>query len=361
MTKTQQIALGEDRREQQPWATPGEFFSAVMRAGRASVATSLDPRLRPLATAVGASPAGGFAIPEAVIGPVLAASAEDDPTAGRMMNIPMGEPIVHLTARVDKNHTTSVSGGFKVYRQPPETPTLVTTSRGEYERVTGNASKPVIGLTFADNLLVEASMPAFAAVLTESFRDEFASSFLEERFRGTGVDQMAGILTSPALIIAPKENGQAAATITGENVLAMRRRVWRYRRAVWIANHDALPQLMKLAVPNGTGATPVPAWAPGDDENGIPDQLLGRPLFYAEAASTLGEVGDLMCVNWSQYLNFEYRPLQTVSSVHVRWQANETAFRFTQRVDGAPWWRAPLTPRRSSLTLSPFVALEARA
>jgi HK97 family phage major capsid protein len=167
-------------------------------------------------------------------------------------------------------------------------------------------------------------------------------------------------LKSGSLIVVAKESGQAADTIVAENVINMRARCWGYRRAVWIANPDAVPQLMKLVIVAGTGGTQIPVWRPGNDENGVPDMLLGRPLYYSERCSALGDEGDIVLANWSQYLDGQYRPMDGVSSIHVRWQANESAFRFILRNDGSPWWRSPLTPRRSSVTLSPFVTLAAR-
>jgi hypothetical protein len=74
---------------------------------------------------------------------------------------------------------------------------------------------------------------------------------------------------------------------------------------------------------------------------------------------TLGTAGDLMLVNWSQYLEGTYQPLQSAESIHVRFVNNERAFRFTMRNDGAPWWRSALTPKHSSNTLSPYVRLAA--
>ena len=59
-----------------------------------------------------ADPYGGFLIPEGFSPNLLSVGAETDPTAGRTMNIPMTTPSLSIPARVDKNHSTSVSGGL---------------------------------------------------------------------------------------------------------------------------------------------------------------------------------------------------------------------------------------------------------
>lgn len=365
-TSTPHIELGADRRTLDPFRgfrTPGELLEAIREAELRP--SAVDERLRPLAAAGSdehgtySGPAGGFLVPESMA-PFVANvqdGGEEDPAAGRTLPVPMSTPVVHVAARVDKDHSNSVSGGLRVYRRP-ETVDL-TSSRGEYERIT-LVAKDASALTYGTDELVMDSFASFAALLGASYRDEFNATFLEERLRGTGVGEMEGILSSPALITVAKEGGQAADSIVGENVLKMRARCWGYRRAVWIANHDAIPQLTKLTIAIGTAGAHIPAWQPSND-NGTPDTLLGRPLIYSESASTLGDLGDVSLINWSQYLDGTYKPFQSVSSLHVRYLSHETAFKFWVRNAGAGWWRSALTPRRSTTTLSPFVTLAARA
>ncbi|MGH7460987.1 MAG: hypothetical protein ACREMA_08155 [Longimicrobiales bacterium] len=92
-----------------------------------------------------------------------------------------------------------------------------------------------------------------------------------------------------------------------------------------------------------------------------PDTLAGRPIFYTEYCSPLGDEGDLLLVNWSQYLEGTYQPLQSAESVHVRWSEHERAFKFWLRNAGAPWWRSSLTPANGTAKLSPIITLATRA
>jgi HK97 family phage major capsid protein len=245
-----------------------------------------------------------------------------------------------------------------VYRIPQTEP--VSPSRTRLEQIQLDA-KTLVGLTFASERLVTDSFPALAAMLDASFRDEFAGRQLEERIWGTGVGEFTGVMRVPALITIPKEEGQADNTIVWQNIVNMRARCWGFKRAVWLATQEAVPQLTTLTVPVGDGGAHVPAWQAGSDEDGVPDQLLGRPLYYSsDVCSPLGDLGDLMLINWSQYLDATYRPVEAASSIHVRYAAIEEAFRFILRSDGAPWWRSALTPRRSTTTLSPYVTLAPR-
>jgi hypothetical protein len=47
-------------------------------------------------------------------------------------------------------------------------------------------------------------------------------------------------------------------------------------------------------------------------------------------------------------------------SIHLWFDQNLTAFRFTVRIAGQPWWSGSIASRDGSFTQSPFVALAAR-
>jgi hypothetical protein len=54
--------------------------------------------------------------------------------------------------------------------------------------------------------------------------------------------------------------------------------------------------------------------------------------------------------------------MQFASSIHLRFDYDQTAFRFVFRIDGQPWWPTAATPLyATSDTLSPFVTLAERA
>lgn len=338
---------------------PREFFGLVMHATQTGRVE--DERLQYLAAAgtdeqqVTSDPYGGFLVPEGMSPDLMSVMPEDDPFAGRTTPLPMDSPTVHVNARVDKDHSSSVSGGLTVTRRAETVEG--SSSRMKTEQITLHANG-LFGLAYATEELLNDSPRSIAALLESGFRDEFQSNHVKELLRGTGVGEPEGIQNNPALITVAKESAQTADTIVGENLIKMRARAWRYARSFWLANHDTLPQLMQahLAGTNGD----VFLFQPG---RGIdsPDTLLGRPIFFTEYAETLGDKNDIMLVDPSQVLEGTLQPLQSAESIHVRFERNERTFRFTMRNDARGWWRAPLTPNKSSNTLSPFVTLAARA
>lgn len=339
--------------------TPREFMMTVMEAGRGK---KLDERLNILKQAAAGSdeagtfsdPYGGFLVPEGFSPELLQLTPEGDPMAGRTRQVPMTNPIVKFPARVDKNHSTSVSGGLRVFRRAEADSSP--SSRMELEQVSLEAHN-LFGLSYATEEILTDSPISFVAILASGFQDEFNSRIIDERLNGTGVGEYLGVLNSPALITVAKENSQTADTVVYENVIKMRARCWGYSDAIWLANHDVLPQLMLMNQTIGDGGLPV--WQPSARED-HPDILLGRPLFFTEYCQTVGDVGDLVLANFREYLEGTLQPLQSAESMHVRFVNHERAFKFWLRNAGAPWWRSPLTPKNSAATLSPFVTLAER-
>lgn len=335
---------------------PREFMTSVIEVGRGM---GQDDRLRFLTVGSdeargNSDPAGGFLIPEAFSPNLLKLDPEDDPIGGRTTRMPMASTIVKIPARVDKNHSTSVSGGLTVTRRPETV--AASASQMTFEQVTVEAHG-LFGLSYATEEILTDSPISFAAILSAGFSEQFTGHLIRERIRGVGAGEMQGILNAACLVTVSKETGQAADTINKENIDKMRSRCWGYGKAVWLANYDTLPQLRSLSMSVGTAGVPVPYF---QQEPGGQAYLDGRPLIFTEYASTLGDVGDLILGNWSEYLEGIYQPMQSAESMHVRFVNHERAFKFWMRNGGAPWWKTAMTPQNGTNTLSPFVVLEAR-
>jgi HK97 family phage major capsid protein len=295
-------------------------------------------------------PYGGYLIPIAFLPGLLRIEPEMDPTMGRVTQVPMQASTVEIAARVDKNHSTSVSGGLRVYRRAEAD--TVASSRMEFERISLHANS-LMGVSFATEEILQESPMSFVAILQAGFSDEFDSKILDERLNGTGVGEYLGVYNSPALISVTRTQ---ASEVDYLDIINMMARAWRYRNCIWLANHDVIPQLGQLSLTVGAGGSAIFVQSAADD---LPSTLMGRPLFYSEYVPALGSAGDLSLIDWSQYLEGTYQPLQTAESIHVRFVNAERAFRFMMRNDGAPWWRSPLTPKRGTNTLSPYVRLAA--
>lgn len=384
-----QVHVGENRVEKDPrkgFASHRDFLMACMKNSEARAADEVDERLRHVAVraddgmpgiafmlpeaftprsllaaagsdehGVYADPYGGYAVPTAIVPGVRQIGADPDPTAGRTQPVPMEAPSVDILARVDKNHSTSVSGGLTVGRRAETS--SINSSRMEIERITLKAAG-LFGLAYETEELLTDSPISFVTLIASGFRDQFGAKIFWEKLHGSGAGEFLGVLNSPAKIQVAKQAGQQAGTITAINVIEMEARAW--GNPIWLANHTTKPQLRQLALimDNGYAGGVVSLYQPSL-QAGMPDMLLGKPIFYTEHLPAKGEEGDIILVDWSQYLEGLYQPLQSAESVHVRFLNHERAFKFWLRNAGAPWWRSPLTPHKGD-TLSPIVTLAER-
>lgn len=339
--------------------TPREFLLSVMKH---QTTGKVDKRLEGLHVKAAGSDEqmgsndayGGFLVPIGFSPDFLKLDPEADPIGSRTRMVPMERPAIRIPARVDKDHRTSVSGGLTVTRRPETIEH--TSSRMQVEQIELTAHS-LHGIAFATEEILMDSPQTFTALLADGFNDQFTYHMIGERLEGTGIGEYLGILNAPATITVEKEVGQQPETILYDNLKKMRSRCWRYGEAVWMTNHDTVPDLMSLQQALGVAGAIV--WHPNARED-FTETLLGRPLIVTEYTKALGQRGDIILANWKEYLEGIYQPLQSAESIHVRFVNHERAFKFWMRNAGQPWWKTSLTPKHSPKTLSPFVVLEDR-
>ena len=238
----------------------------------------------------------------------------------------------------------------------------VTKTKPKFRRVEFDLHKLFSIAYVTDELLQDSS--ALMSILGQAFSEEIM--FMTELgiMSGSGAGLPLGVLNSPALITAPKVNGQATQTIVRENIDAMWSRLWSrsQKNAVWFINQFALPQLFELNQAVGTGGQLV--FTPPGGLSATPyATLFGRPVVITEYNPFNGTPGDIFLADMSQYTIVDKGGVQAATSMHVAFLTDEMAFRITYRVDGKPMWVAPLTAFQggaSNLTVSPFVALATR-
>ena len=332
-------------------ATTGKVPPKMMDYQKIEAAAGADEQ------SVISNPYGGFTVPDKLNPTIIKIDPEVNPMAGRTTMFNMTLPKESYPARVDKTHTSSVSGGLTVSRSI-ETQ-YSASSKIEMEQINFNAT-PLDGHAFATRQVLDYSLESWSQIITSGFDDEFESKLVKERISGTGAGMYLGVLNSDATVSQAKLTGQVAKTIEAENVQNMRSRCYKYGRAIWLANHDCYPELAKMSITVGTGGELVYQPSVVEDR---PDFLLGRPIFYTEYCKTLGTVGDLILANWGEYWEGSLggEGVKSAQSIHVRFLEAETTFKFWKENDGKPSWLTYLTPAESSTTLSPFVTLATRA
>lgn len=212
-----------------------------------------------------------------------------------------------------------------------------------------------------DELLQDSS--AIEGVMSQAFAEEIRFKLDDAIFRGDGAGKPLGILSAGCLVTQAAEAGQGADTVLFENIVKMWARMVASSRAnaVWYINQEIEPQLYGMHLAIGTAGVPV--YMPANGLSTTPyATLFGKPVKPIEHASAIGDVGDIVLADLSQYLLADKGGVQMASSIHIQFLYDETAFRATYRVDGQPIRAKSITPYKSTAgnTLSSFVTLAAR-
>lgn len=132
---------------------------------------------------------------------------------------------------------------------------------------------------------------------------------------------------------------------------------------MWLINQDIEPQLLTLAFPTTVTTAAVPVYLPPGGLSASPyGMLMGRPVIPTEACQTLGDAGDIILTDLTQYLTaVKTSGIRQDVSMHLWFDYDMTAFRFVMRVAGQPWWGSAISPKNGSATRSCVVSLAARA
>lgn len=298
---------------------------------------------------------GGFLIPPTFANELLMRTYDNKllekldmrQTTGNTLSV----PAIDETSRVDGSRF----GGVRMYWDAEAA--QMTTTKPAYMKVELRLHK-LMGISYATDELLQDSGIAIEQHLYKVFGMEMAFKIGDAIINGTGAGMPLGLLNSSATVSITKETGQAAATILYENINKMYSRLYAPCRpkAMWLINQDVEPQLETMVINQGGIAYPV-YLPPGGASERPYATLKGLPVMPVEFCASLGTVGDIILVDLSQVLGLRKNEAEQASSIHLRFDYAETAFRLIFRADARPWWVAPLTPYKGSATQSFAITL----
>jgi len=178
----------------------------------------------------------------------------------------------------------------------------------------------------------------------------------EEVLFGDGVAKALGFTNGADKVTVTRNT---AAKVKAEDIVNMKARHLRQRGSAgsfWMVNQAVWGQLPLMTI----GDQPVFV----TDLTGATDGfLLGMPVFTTEDCEKLGAVGDVYLVNPTAYVALEkVGGTKFASSMHVKFDQDLMAFRWTSRFGGIPMFNSVYTPRNNNGgsakdTLSNFVVL----
>lgn len=336
-----------------------DFLSSIYHRNGTEDALGKRAKLEAIRNAFGSTVGsdGGFLIPESLRSELLRVALETAVVRPRARVVPMETLTVPFPTIDATSHASNVYGG--VTAAWTEESGQLSDSSAKFGRVKLEAKK-LTAYSEVPNELFTDSIISLETFIGEIFPEAIAWFEDIAFIRGTGAGEPKGFLNADAAVSITKEAGQPADTIVWENIVKMYSRMLptSLGRAVWIAHIDTFPELATMALSVGTGGSAI--WLNNGTE-GPPMTILGRPVIFTEKAETLGDAGDINFVDLGYYLLGDRQAIQASTSPHFKFQNDQTAIRFIERVDGRPWIQSAITPNKGSNTLTPFVKIAARA
>lgn len=301
---------------------------------------------------------GGFLVPQTFMFDTLDKSLESEIVRPRCRVEPMTTPTKSISTYDDSTHASGVLYGGLTAQWIEEGGEI------DYQfakvRQIQLVAKTMVFLTAASNELLQ-DAPSYSSGLTG--RLTAALNWNIDRVTlatGTGAGQPKAIMHDAALITVAKETNQPADTIVWENLTKMFSRLHPacLANSVWVVLQSAIPQLLSLSIAVGTGGSVVPVMSESNGQF----KILTRPVVITEKLNPLGDLGDCMLVDLSQYaVGIVRNGMRLDQSSHLLFKTDESTWRLIVHVDGQGTWKQAFQPVNSADTLSWCVTLAARA
>jgi len=330
-----------------------DFLMAVNNRGVRGVAP--DKRLsKDLEEGVGS--AGGFLLPELFEESLLNLNLSEEIIRSRckVYGIPKAKGnSISIPAYEDTAHQTSIAGVIAYWKAEggtlqKSTPTL--------RKVAMTVNK-LTCLSDSSNELIEDSAIPISEMIGYLMKSAIGFEFDKVCIGGTGGGQPLGFRNSPAVITIAKESEQDADTIVYENLVNCFSRLpvnsYLKKNTIWISSVSNIPQLMQIGIKLGTAGVHIPVFK---EESGR-YFIIGKECLFSEHASVLGDEGNLMLVDLSQYALAIKAGIRIESSIHDKFTTDMSTFRAVIRFDGQPLINSALTLADGSTTVSPFIQL----
>jgi HK97 family phage major capsid protein len=189
------------------------------------------------------------------------------------------------------------------------------------------------GYTEITNTLLESSVVNLVNFLTRMFREAWYWYTDKEFIQGTGGKKPLGIVNDPSALTV---NRQTASTVEVDDILNMEARMPSVfdEGSVFFITKKARAALRGQKV-SANSKELVLQESFRDISDGYSMTLLGRPAVLADGKiPAIGNTGDVILGNWSNYYIGFPQDFSMDSSKHAQFRKNRTALRCSGRVDG---------------------------
>ena len=329
-----------------------EFFNVIL-------SNRFDPRLPALqkqifdAQTETTPSSGGFSVPEEMAARWLDASLENEITRRHCQVFPMKSESLLVPAWDAKDFSSGAYAGLTMTFSAESSEASKQTAKMRQIQLTAK-----VGQIYVDaSLELVGDGRGFADQLRQAMIKAIAFGIDRHCIgsAGTGAGVPQSIQNAACRIAISGESGQNSGTIQYANLKKLYARQLNPTKAIFMFNHQAIPDLLELSVSIGTGGDHIPVLNQSGDGRFT---ILGRPAIPTSHLPAIGSANCVMFIDWDYYaLGMRQEVIFDTTDSH-RWLTRERSYRVLIRFDGQATLDAEITPE-NGITMSPIVGLAA--
>ncbi|QDU81554.1 Phage capsid family protein [Polystyrenella longa] len=300
---------------------------------------------------------GGFLIPEQYSDQILEIANESSFCLSRVNSVNMTGDTYSQPVIKQSGTTNSSNGGSNFYQGiyfewTEDDQTKPGSKDFSLDKIKLEA-KESSGHTVLDNYLYDDAPANVEEKLKQTVGKAYAHLIDSVIIGGNGIGKPHGFIPSSASKGVTRATDDNNADIWTDVTSMMGACHDPNEDAIWIINKSVQASMLRMG---DEGNNTI--WAANAATTG-PTSLYGRPVFYTEKNPASGSKGDICLASLSNYLFGMRGGLKIAKSEHVYFLKNQSAIRFTARMDGRPMLDSPITLSDQVTTVSPFVVRNA--
>lgn len=271
---------------------------------------------------------GGNLVPTEFMATVIEFATQQSPILSRVWRVPMNS----LTLKIPRltQSAGSYFGGITLYWK--DEAAQKTSTKPAFEQLTFTAKK-LIGLIYMTDELIADSAINLVNYITGLFVRAFQYEMERVIIAGSGTGQPLGVTQDSNVNRVAR---QTASTVEYDDIVNMDAAIDENLRDLsWMTRKATVAALRKL---KDTNSQPIfhADYATHLGQKTVPDTMLGYPVYLTRNVPALGSEGDLILGDLSQYLLAMRQDITIDQSIHLRFDYDETVYRFVSRIDGMP-------------------------
>ncbi len=332
--------------------TLGDWLFEIRRGDEASIERKYGSVKASLTGSSGSQ--GGYLVPEEFLPRLYALSGERAVVRPRATVIPMASRSVHVPVLDTLGTPASGDSAFfagLVARWTEEGGALNQTEPTfrQIEMVAHELS----GYSKVSNTILEDSPMGVESLLAALFGAAIAWHEDYAFLRGDGVGKPLGVVASGNAAAVSVNRATASSFGFADATKMLSRFLPGYGpdRSAWVIHPTVIEKLIAMSDLGGNNLFMANF---GDKPRMM---LLGLPVLTSEKLPALGTARDVCLVNFEHYLIGDRRQVEIAFSEHIAFTTNQSAWRFTVRVDGQPWMKSSQVLADAITTVSPYVHL----